>query len=208
MALEDLTGLDKFISHLDPLNPDGPNDGKNIGPYHIRGIKNVTLNSFPNISGAITADQNELNQLVGKTLASDGDVIDNFSSNEVLLFQQETAPNGWVKETTHNDKALRVVNGTAGSGGAVAFSTVFGAQNTAGHTLTAAQTGLPNHRHLVTDVVGQYGPDENLQITWTSQHRDDNKTSSYESANASSAHNHDLDIRVEYVDIIMAKKAA
>ena len=40
-----------------------------------------------------------------------------------MLFQQTAAPVGWTKQTTHNDKALRVVSGTASSGGSVAFST-------------------------------------------------------------------------------------
>lgn len=43
-----------------------------------------------------------------------------------MLFVQSAAPVGWTKDTTHNDKALRVVSGSAGSGGTVAFSTAFG----------------------------------------------------------------------------------
>ena len=39
-----------------------------------------------------------------------------------MLFAQTSAPTGWTKETTHNNKALRVVSGTAGSGGTNAFT--------------------------------------------------------------------------------------
>jgi hypothetical protein len=44
-----------------------------------------------------------------------------------MLFQQTSAPTGWTKETNaaYNDIGLRVVTGAAGSGGTVAFSTVF-----------------------------------------------------------------------------------
>jgi hypothetical protein len=37
-----------------------------------------------------------------------------FPSGTVMLFQQTTAPIFWTKQTTHNDKALRVVSGSAG----------------------------------------------------------------------------------------------
>jgi hypothetical protein len=77
-----------------------------------------------------------------------------------MLFQQTAAPTGWTKDTTHDNKALRVVSGTAGSGGSVAFSTAFASQAVSGSianttatgtvgntTLTTAQ--LPTHRHQV-----------------------------------------------------------
>jgi hypothetical protein len=38
-----------------------------------------------------------------------------------MLFQQTAAPTGWTKDTTHNDKALRLTSGTVGTGGSVAF---------------------------------------------------------------------------------------
>ena len=50
-----------------------------------------------------------------------------------MLFQQTAAPTGWTKDTTHNDKALRIVSGTASSGGTLSFSTVFGKTVTDGH---------------------------------------------------------------------------
>ena len=48
-----------------------------------------------------------------------------FPAGTLMLFQQTTAPTGWTKQTTHDNKALRVVSGTAGSGGTSAFTTVF-----------------------------------------------------------------------------------
>jgi hypothetical protein len=46
-------------------------------------------------------------------------------SGTVMLFVQTAAPTGWTKSTTHNDKALRVVSGSASSGGNTAFSSTF-----------------------------------------------------------------------------------
>ena len=45
-----------------------------------------------------------------------------FPTGTKMLFQQTSAPTGWTKVTTHNNKALRVVSGTAGSGGSNAFT--------------------------------------------------------------------------------------
>ena len=42
-----------------------------------------------------------------------------------MLFAQTAAPTGWTKDTTNNDdSAIRVVTGTAGTGGTNAFSTL------------------------------------------------------------------------------------
>ena len=51
---------------------------------------------------------------------------DAFPQGTSMLFQQTSAPTGWTKQTTHNDKALRLTSGTVGTGGSVAFSTAFG----------------------------------------------------------------------------------
>jgi hypothetical protein len=63
-----------------------------------------------------------------------------------MLFQQTAAPTGWTKDTTHNNKALRIVSGTVGSGGSVSFTAAFAASRTSdSHTLSLAQ--LPAHSH-------------------------------------------------------------
>ena len=50
----------------------------------------------------------------------------NFPSGTKMIFQQTSAPTGWTKITSSvNNKALRVVSGTAGSGGSNAFSNTF-----------------------------------------------------------------------------------
>lgn len=69
-----------------------------------------------------------------------------------MLFMQTAAPTGWTKDTTHNDKMLRIVSGTAGSGGSAALSTAWTSValsgTVAGHTLTV--TELPAHTHSGT----------------------------------------------------------
>lgn len=60
-----------------------------------------------------------------------------FPAGTVLPFAQTTAPTGWTKSTTHNDKIPRIVSGSASSGGSTPFSTVFAAR-------TIAQANLPN----------------------------------------------------------------
>jgi hypothetical protein len=77
-----------------------------------------------------------------------------FDSGTAMLFAQTAAPTGWTKSTTHNDKALRVVSGTASSGGTTAFTTVFTNQtptiNTSGLSAGATTlntTQIPSHTH-------------------------------------------------------------
>lgn len=60
MGLEDLTGASKFIDDLVNTNPTS-GDAPSAGDDHIRGVKNVLLNSFPGITGAVTATHTELN---------------------------------------------------------------------------------------------------------------------------------------------------
>ena len=78
--------------------------------------------------------------------------VDAFPSGTVMLFAQTAAPTGWTKSTTHNDKALRIVSGSASSGGSVAFTTAFASQAVSGTvgdtTLTSSQ--IPSHTHTGT----------------------------------------------------------
>lgn len=63
MALEDLTGPDKFISALVETNPEYQDDRRQ-GDDHIRGVKNVLLNTFPTLNEAISATPGRLNGAV------------------------------------------------------------------------------------------------------------------------------------------------
>lgn len=65
-----------------------------------------------------------------------------FASGTALLFYQASAPTGWTKSTTNNNKALRVVSGATGgsSGGTVAFTTAFASQAVSGTVGTSGST--------------------------------------------------------------------
>jgi hypothetical protein len=65
-------------------------------------------------------------------------------SGTAMLFVQTSAPTGWTKSTTHDNKALRVVSGTASSGGTTGFTSVFTSR-----TITTAN--MPSHTHTLTD---------------------------------------------------------
>jgi hypothetical protein len=127
-----------------------------------------------------------------------------------MLFQQTTAPTGWTKETTHNDKALRVVTGAASSGGTTAFSSVMASRTPAGTvnntTLTTDQ--IPSHTHTYT----RYSYFQNDQANGQVQNiwRDTTSTSTGGTGGGLS-HNHTftgtaLDFAVQYVDLIIASK--
>lgn len=63
-------------------------------------------------------------------------------SGTVMLFVQTAAPTGWTKSIAHNDKALRVVSGTASSGGTVAFTTAFASQAVNGTIANTTATNI------------------------------------------------------------------
>ena len=82
-----------------------------------------------------------------------------FAAGTAMLFVQTSAPTGWTKSTTHDNKALRVVSGTASSGGSVAFTTAFASQAVSGSVSTTLSSGgsvgattlataqIPSHTH-------------------------------------------------------------
>lgn len=82
-----------------------------------------------------------------------------------MLFQQTAAPTGWTKDTSINDRALRVVSGAVGSGGTVAFSTAFANRSVSGNVSDTTATGsiggtaltvgqLPSHQHFTVASTG------------------------------------------------------
>ena len=73
---------------------------------------------------SITGNLNVSGTVDGVDIAAFKTEFDNaFPSGTKMLFQQTSAPTGWTKVTSGVDnKALRVVSGTAGSGGSNAFT--------------------------------------------------------------------------------------
>ena len=148
-----------------------------------------------------------------------------FPSGTAMLFVQTAAPTGWTKQTTNNDKALRVVSGAASTGGSVAFSTAFASQTpsgTVGNT-TLTTTTMPSHTHTVTDPghshsvnrglsnggTGYFASYSNLNATMQTNTATTGITLA--STGSDGAHNHTftgtaINLAVQYVDVIIATK--
>ena len=123
-----------------------------------------------------------------------------FPAGTRMLFQQSSAPPGWRKDTAHNDKALRIVSGPVGSGGSIAFSTVFGRTATDAHTLTTAE--IPAHSHGIT--VG-FSTASNNFVTGLGASADSTRFTAVDGGSGG-AHAHNIDMRVLFVDVIVAEK--
>ena len=122
-----------------------------------------------------------------------------FPAGTRMLFQQSSAPPGWRKDTTHNDKALRVVSGAVIGGGTLAFSTVFGRTATDSTTLSVSQ--IPSHVHgRMRGSPGSGGSDG------YANNINDAGTIFTDAEGGGGAHAHGIDIRVLYVDVIIAEK--
>jgi hypothetical protein len=86
------------------------------------GTGSITLNgSTNNITGISSITDTSNRKLVA------------LASGVKVLYYEATAPVGWTKVTSHNDKCLRVVSGTGGgSGGTTAFTSVFTSRTPSG----------------------------------------------------------------------------
>jgi hypothetical protein len=145
-------------------------------------------------------------------------------SGTLMLFQQTSAPSGWTKQTTHNNKALRVVSGTASSGGSTAFTSVFGSRTptgtVGGTTLTINQ--IPLHGHpwrMSTQNTGTSGGTGGMMITTQSVANraaftgTPSNTAGEQIGGTGGGQSHDhtftggaMDFDVSYVDLIIASK--
>jgi len=159
-------------------------------------IAKLTATGTPSASTYLRGD-NSWATVIGGTVIPAG---------TVMLFAQTSAPTGFTKSTTHNDKALRVVSGAASSGGSVAFTTAFASQTPAGTvgstTLTTAQ--MPAHTHTQGS---SYGGGGNFSPGCSPSYGSGNTGS----AGSGSSHNHTftgtaINLAVQYVDIILATK--
>ena len=70
-----------------------------------------------------------------------------FPAGTVLIFPQPAAPSGWTQITTHNDKMIRVVNGSGGGSGGTDSPILM--DKVPAHTHTGSADTVPNHRHGV-----------------------------------------------------------
>jgi hypothetical protein len=149
-----------------------------------------------------------------------------FPSGTAMMFVQTAAPTGWTKSTTHDNKALRVVSGTASSGGSVAFTTAFASQTPAGSVsisggsvgaTTLSTTEMPSHAHQyrsTANSAGNYGFSR-LSNTNTAYNSTNNII---EATGGGGSHSHGfttptgtfsgtaINLAVQYVDVIIATK--
>jgi hypothetical protein len=152
--------------------------------------------------------------------------VDAFPSGTVMLFAQTAAPTGWTKSTTHNDKALRVVSGSASSGGSVDFTTAFVSQAVSGTvgatTLTIDQ--MPTHSHTYQDPghthgnvpekiadVDRGGSSSLYNIDSNGQTASSTTNITINNTGGGNPHDHTftgtaIDLAVSYVDVILATK--
>ena len=152
-----------------------------------------------------------------------------------MLFYQATAPLGWTKQTTQNDKALRVVSGSTGgsSGGTNSFSSVMAQTVVGNHTLTAAELA-PHNSGGANSIVGYpngnsgyYFPmtpnggwsaggggggsganaqAQNGSITYSSACSASNNITTTSQGTTGTAHNHSIQMAMAYIDVIIASK--
>ena len=181
--------------------------------YHNGSKKLETTSSGATVTGTLTAT----------AFSGDGSGLSgiaSFPSGTKMLFAQASAPTGWTKQTSHDNKALRLVTGGSGggSGGSNSFGTAFNSsRSTSGgsvsnHTLSTSQIPAHNHgmqqksigagcggNHSYTGAVGTFGCNNNSTGISTFN------------TGGGGSHNHgftnpSLNLNVAYVDVIMAAK--
>lgn len=125
-----------------------------------------------------------------------------FPAGTLMLFQQTAAPTGWTKQTTHDNKALRVVSGAAGSGGSVAFTTAFANGTTGATTLSTSQ--IPSHTH--TFAASSFQAVTSGGYASANSNAQSISTLTTNSSGGGGSHDHSLSLAVQYVDLIIASK--
>lgn len=132
-------------------------------------------------------------------LSDSGSTSLSFGAGTKMLFQQTAAPTGWTKVTASvDDKALRVVSGSVSSGGSVAFSTAFGTTATDAHALTVTEMPAHTHTYSKSTSTGAVGTGPNQDFF--------NVTTNTGSTGGNAGHSHGIDLRVTYLDVIVATK--
>lgn len=79
--------------------------------------------------------------LQGTSLVDCFYIPDFIESGSKTLFENATAPTSWTKDTTYNNAALRIVNGTIGNGGSTIFSDILTTRSVEG-TVSSVQSGF------------------------------------------------------------------
>jgi len=147
-------------------------------------------------------------------------------SGTVMVFRQNSAPTGWTKSTSNNNKAMRIVSGNVGSGGSNTFSTAFNSsRGTSGgsvsnHTLSTAQ--MPSHTHTGrarnhdTNSASSQGypanDAHNAHRTTDRPHNRNMASGTHTNTGSTNSHNHgfsnpSINLNVQYLDFIICTRS-
>lgn len=141
---------------------------------------------------------------------------DGFPAGTRVMFQQAAAPTGWTKDTTHHNKALRVVNSGISSGGTVPFTDAFKVHamtgTVQGHTLDWNQ--MPSHGHQSNSGNVAYANASNFfvyPVNGGGPNYVGYGAVVTENAGGNQPHDHpfvgsNVDLTVQYVDVIIGQK--
>jgi len=196
------------------------NANSDVKLYHNNSQKLATTSSGIDVTGTVAAT----------AFTGDGSGLSNvdpFPSGTKMIFNQASAPTGWTKSTTHNDRVLRVVSGagggTGGSGGfASARSTQSGGSHNHGHNLSAAghtlsTSQMPSHSHTTLYNFGDnggsgafVGPRSAQSNSFTKSSNNTGGSGSHSHSvgggvSAVGGHSHTIDAP-SYIDVIVCSK--
>ena len=161
MALESAT----FINQLIPANPTGGDD-RSQGDDHIRLVKNVLKNSFPNITNVVNATAAQLNSASTHYVPTGGIIM---WSGSII-----SSPSGWLlcdgTLGTPNlvDKFIRGASDAEGKepgflGGSNSYTVPAGSVDAT--SLTEAQLPVHSHKFLQSAEYSTRDEPNNLDIT-------------------------------------------
>jgi hypothetical protein len=169
----------------------------------VVGAAPETLDQIAELAAAIGEDPNfavtTATALAGKERK--------FDAGTRMLFQQTAAPVGWTKVTTHDNKALRVVSGAAGSGGSIDFTAAFVNGNVGATGLSIAQ--MPTHNHTLSNIDGNdssAGTGFLVSASGGSGSGTITPNATISDTGGGQTHTHSINLDVKYVDIIIASK--
>ena len=101
------------------------------------------------LTGQVTRLLTALEGRIAPQLAAAG-----FPRGTRMLFQQSAAPAGWTKDATLNDKAIRIVSGSVGSGGHRGFSQACVMHRVTGSVTSRVSGSTGAHRLSVGEMPG------------------------------------------------------
>lgn len=211
-SYQGFTSLDDGISitlRMDETNGAAPTlNVDSLGAKAIQGVSGTAIGTGRLLAGGIykfTYSTSAVAWIVSALF----DETEEIASGTAMLFVQTSAPTGWTKSTTHNNKALRVVSGTASSGGSTAFTSVFASRTPTGtvgnRTLTIAM--MPSHDHSMPNsgnIVNDVRTDGSNTAVGTTSDTTGN-------TGGSDPHDHSwtgvaMDFAVQYVDVIICTR--